>query len=125
MSVTYVSLHLAIGRSTNLITPDSNIIVIRGGARPVHDQINNALLRFFPESMDQSTVGDRKAKEEHTIPLQRITTGVSLVGADNGDRPGGFVLVIDGAALLQVSSPLAMPGFGKLKYTRGFRRRRK
>ena len=33
-------------------------------------------------------------------PLRRTLTGISdLVGPNNGDRPGGFVLVIDGAAL--------------------------
>ena len=33
-------------------------------------------------------------------PLRRTPTGISdLVGPNNGDRPGGFVLVIDGAAL--------------------------
>ena len=33
-------------------------------------------------------------------PLRRNLTGISdLVGPNNGDRPGGFVLVIDGAAL--------------------------
>lgn len=36
------------------------------------------------------------------IPLQRIVTSASIVGADNGERPGGFVLVVDGAALLEV-----------------------
>jgi len=33
-------------------------------------------------------------------PLRRVETGISsIVGPDNGDRPGGFVLVIDGAGL--------------------------
>lgn len=35
--------------------------------------------------------------------LRRLNTGVSsIVGPDNGERPGGFVLVIDGAALNDV-----------------------
>ncbi|KAG6885888.1 hypothetical protein C0993_008407 [Termitomyces sp. T159_Od127] len=36
---------------------------------------------------------------EPNIPLQRVHTGSSIVGAGNGERPGGFILVIDGAAL--------------------------
>ncbi len=68
--------------------------------------MNNALLQFFPESTDESSSLDHKVNEDRTIPLQRVTTGVSLVGVDNGDRPGGFVLVIDGAALLEVCSNL-------------------
>lgn len=41
------------------------------------------------------------------IPLQRINTGVTdIVGPDNGERTGGFVLVIDGAALLDVRGPI-------------------
>ena len=33
-------------------------------------------------------------------PLHRTQTGISsIVGSNNGERPGGFVLVIDGAAL--------------------------
>ena len=40
---------------------------------------------------------------ERQIPLQRINTGISFImGLENGDRPDGFVLVVDGAALLQV-----------------------
>ena len=35
-------------------------------------------------------------------PLRRVQTGVSsIVGPDNGDRPGGFILVIDGSGLAQ------------------------
>jgi len=39
-----------------------------------------------------------------TYPLQRVNTGVSsLVGSMNGQRPGGYILVIDGLALSEVS----------------------
>jgi hypothetical protein len=39
-----------------------------------------------------------------TYPLQRVNTGVaSLVGSTNGQRPGGYILVIDGLALTDVS----------------------
>ena len=69
----------------------------------------NALARFFP---DQATTKDHDQLDslstegfsEEPIPLRRINTGVSsIVGADNGARPGGFVLVVDGSALLEVS----------------------
>ena len=37
------------------------------------------------------------------MPLRRVNTGVSsIVGHDNGERPGGFVLVIEGTALTHV-----------------------
>jgi phospholipid-translocating ATPase len=64
--------------------------------------MNNAFIRFFPESGDPSISSNFKGTDGQTIPLQRINTGVSLVGVDNGERPGGFVLVVDGAALLEV-----------------------
>ncbi|KAH9484538.1 Putative phospholipid-transporting ATPase C24B11.12c [Psilocybe cubensis] len=94
---------VAIGRSTNLISHDSNIIIVRGGSsRPVQTQMLNALAQFFPEQ-DYETL--QQTKNEETlpeIPLRRINTGVSsIVGPENGDRPGGFILVVDGAALLE------------------------
>ncbi|KAG5652780.1 hypothetical protein H0H81_003660 [Sphagnurus paluster] len=99
----------AIGRSTNLIANDSNIIIIRGGSegRTVYQQMVHAIDRFFPESGIDTGTGElprpsiSSSHGDHTIPLQRVNTGVSsIVGSQNGDRPGGFVLVIDGAALL-------------------------
>ena len=95
---------IAIGHSTNLIGRDSNIIVIRGGngsGRPVTNQMIHAIEQFFPES---GPVEDKEnlAQSQPTSPggLRRVDTGVtSLVGAGNGERPGGFILVIDGAAL--------------------------
>ncbi|KAF8077575.1 phospholipid-translocating ATPase [Lyophyllum atratum] len=96
---------IAIGRSTNLIANDSNIIIIRGGneGRTVYQQMVHAIDKFFPEN--GLGTGDlprpSTSSRDHNIPLQRIDTGVSsIVGSQNGDRPGGFVLVIDGAALL-------------------------
>ena len=102
---------LAIGRSTNLVSPDSNIIIVRGGKRPVHEQMVMSMEQFFPEVEAElpSRVDEipRQSTSSHDserqIPLQRINTGISsIVGSKNGDRPGGFVLVVDGAALLQV-----------------------
>ena len=117
----------AIGHSTNLIGPDSNIIVIRGNrsGRAVYQQIVHAVEEFFPDSgilddegnptdatadtleAGQSGVLASKMKERQDLqpnpgggPLRRTDTGISsIVGSNNGDRPGGFVLVIDGNAL--------------------------
>ncbi|KAF9469392.1 hypothetical protein BDZ94DRAFT_1244343 [Collybia nuda] len=102
---------IAIGHSTNLIGRESNIIVIRGGnqhGRPVYQQMVHAVEEFFPESsildntpaMDDTAIPTSNSDDPPEYPLQRIDTGISsIVGSNNGDRPGGFVLVIDGAAL--------------------------
>lgn len=95
-----------------MISPDSNIIVVRGGPKPAREQIVAATSHFFPDVNILSPIPEsnrspslekiRAKAEEGDIPLQRIVTGASIVGDDNGDRPGGFVLVVDGAALLEV-----------------------
>ena len=120
---------IAIGHSTNLIGQDSNIIVVRGGnrsGRPVYQQILNAVEEFFPESgiLDENVEPKDAGRARRSVegsgqqplpspvqqhqqltntaggPLRRTATGISdLVGPNNGDRPGGFVLVIDGSAL--------------------------
>ncbi|KAI1791774.1 hypothetical protein LXA43DRAFT_888661, partial [Ganoderma leucocontextum] len=97
---------IAIGHSTNLIGRDNNIIIIRGGGEgsvPVYAQMLNAVEEFFPKSgilQDDGVAGDELPRDSNGYPLQRVTTGMSeLVGHNNGGRPGGFVLVIDGAAL--------------------------
>ncbi|KAF5331003.1 hypothetical protein D9619_005242 [Psilocybe cf. subviscida] len=95
---------IAIGRSTNLVAHESNIIIIRGGSsRPVQVQMANALAEFFPEEDTEKPLSAMSPRvSDRPIPLRRVNTGVSsIVGADNGDRPGGFVLVLDGAALLE------------------------
>ncbi|TFK63348.1 phospholipid-translocating P-type ATPase [Pluteus cervinus] len=104
---------IAIGHSTNLIGRDSNIIVVRGGnnrGRSVRNQILHAIEEFFPEesaSLEEKSAVDNGGlrsplAQNATYPLQRTDTGISsIVGAGNGDRPGGFVLVIDGIALEQ------------------------
>lgn len=54
-----------------------------------------------------STHGQRSQQGGDLYGLRRVETGLSsIVGAGNGDRPGGFVLVIDGAALDVVSVAL-------------------
>lgn len=75
-----------------------------------------AVQEFFPESGildDEGGVtpgvlhrqsSSHSRDPQRPIPLQRVQTGISsIVGSDNGDRPGGFVLVIDGTALSYVS----------------------
>ena len=67
----------------------------------------NAAEEFFPESNllkepDPSSSSNPPDVEQQ-FPLRRVDTGLSsIVGTDNGDRPGGFVLVVDGAALEHV-----------------------
>ncbi|KAF9076326.1 phospholipid-translocating ATPase [Rhodocollybia butyracea] len=98
---------IAIGHSTNLISNNSNIIVLRGGSessRSVYQQMVGAIEEFFS---DRDIVDDiprlkpaRSSDSQSPIPLQRVQTGLSsIVGSNNGDRPGGFILVIDGTAL--------------------------
>lgn len=109
-SLNYFS-RLAIGHSTNLIGKESNIIIVRGGnelGRSVYQQMLVAFEDYFPESgiLEEGVVVD----DPSTLPsatdgsqpytLRRLNTGISsIVGPDNGNRPGGFVLVIDGSAL--------------------------
>ncbi|KZP18285.1 phospholipid-translocating ATPase [Athelia psychrophila] len=102
---------IAIGHSTNLIGKESNIIIVRGGnqrGRPVYEQMLTAVEDYFPESgilQDDGVIAGEAelgiaGPDGRPFPMRRVNTGISsIVGADNGDRPGGFVLVIDGAAL--------------------------
>ncbi|KAG8996124.1 hypothetical protein FRB94_008549 [Tulasnella sp. JGI-2019a] len=103
---------IAIGQTTNLIAPSSNVIIVKGGefggeGKSAYDQMVSAVENFFPESgiLDLPYVhppnSDAASQHQAERPsLGRTVTGASsLVGHDNGDRPGGFVLVIDGAAL--------------------------
>ncbi|TXT09998.1 uncharacterized protein COLE_03932 [Cutaneotrichosporon oleaginosum] len=93
---------VAIGYTTNLLTADSNLIIIREGRHSIHDQLRDSLGGFFGEDLRRSnslTQLDTRASTQ----LRRVNTGVgSLVGDDNGQRPGGFSLVIEGSALAEV-----------------------
>lgn len=107
---------IAIGYSTNLIATESNLIVIRGGERDglgIFDQMYNAVEEFFPEAniLEEEMLDINEKHARRSIgengslasphALRRVNTGVSsLVGTNNGDRPGGFVLVIEGSALV-------------------------
>ncbi|THH12000.1 hypothetical protein EW145_g295 [Phellinidium pouzarii] len=104
---------IAIGYSTNLIASDSNLIIIRGGEKEglgIFDQMYNAVEEFFPESrileeemLDINEKHSRRSTSDgmdNGDTLRRVNTGVSsLVGPNNGERPGGFILVIEGTAL--------------------------
>ncbi|KIJ69189.1 hypothetical protein HYDPIDRAFT_144965 [Hydnomerulius pinastri MD-312] len=97
---------IAIGHSTNLIADDSNIIIIRGGdaGLSVYQQMVRAVEDFFPDSgiLDESELKSPAPASDSArpYPMRRLSTGVaSIVGEGNGERPGGYVLVIDGTAL--------------------------
>ncbi|TFK63346.1 phospholipid-translocating P-type ATPase [Pluteus cervinus] len=100
---------IAIGRSTNLINEDSNIIVLRGttDGKPVIDQMKDALEMFFGDTQTipdkrRASTDDGSGGRGNGLPLKRLNTGLSsIVGPKNGERPGGFILVVDGAALLE------------------------
>ena len=71
----------------------------------MRDQMLGAMEEFFSES---GILGDQTVRESMQTasdpsgmyPLQRVNTKMSdIVGHDNGKRPGGYILVVDGAAL--------------------------
>jgi phospholipid-translocating ATPase len=111
----------AIGHSTNLIGREANIIIIRGGGEgaSIYAQMLSAVAEYFPDDNianvlevngDNVTVGAQDEESTtprgpQSYPLRRVSTGVtSLVGSMNGQRPGGYILVIDGLALTDVSA---------------------
>jgi phospholipid-translocating ATPase len=105
-TLTSVLPHPAIGYSTNLIARDSNLIVIRGGDSegrlPVHEQMQRAAEKYFPEAIliDEGVIRPVSPAVRRSTERRMSTGGVSsIVGGDNGERPGGFVLVIDGSGL--------------------------
>ena len=90
------------------------MIIVRGdGSRPVWNQMMNAMQEFFPEEAEaqgitQDADTQNPAEPDVPYPLKRVNTGVtSIVGLDNGERPGGFVLVIDGLALTRVRASIS------------------
>jgi len=104
----------AVGFSTNLITEESNIIIVRGGgSRPVWNQMMNAVQEFFPDEAEawgitQDTDTLNPARPD--VPKGAKTGVTSVVGPDNGERLGRFVLVIDGLALNYVSASISADG---------------
>lgn len=103
----------AIGYSTNLIAADSNLIVVRGVEDPqaAYNQMTKAVEQFFPNDgildLDEVQVHqsvEKPAGSPKPGNLRRAPTGLSdILDNDNGQKPGGFILVIDGAALTHVS----------------------
>ena len=120
---------LAIGHSTNLIGRDANIVIIRGGGdgASIYSQMLRATEEYFPNSgiandpeVNAEGLGTLDAeggppRGAQLYPLHRVSSGVSsLVGSRNGQRPGGYVLVIDGLALTEVSKTLFFFSFPTL-----------
>lgn len=93
---------VAIGYTTNLLTPDANLIIIRDGHHTIYEQLRDSLEGFFDDNSLTQTNSLAQHETRRSTQLQRVNTGAhSLVGDDNGTRPGGFSLVIDGSALTQ------------------------
>ena len=113
----------AIGKSANLIGREANILIIRGSGEgaSIYTQMLRAAEEYFPSSniIDDPEVNveslgvrdeENAPRNPQLYPLRRVNTGTtSLVGSMNGQRPGGFVLVIDGLALTDASFPSCHP----------------
>lgn len=67
----------------------------------MESQLLNAIEQFFPEAGLTSDLTEKVSSSATRPPNpKRFSTGIAdLVGRDNGTRPGGYVLVIDGLAL--------------------------
>lgn len=112
---------IAIAKSCNLLSRDMNLIVVKGGAygepKSAYSQLRTALERFFDgEGLAEQLEHQPPDADLHRHPsrlsssgrrlshaLQRTVSGVSamsdIVGENNGERLGGYGLVIDGASL--------------------------
>lgn len=70
--------------------------------------MTRAVEEFFPDTdvpVKEGTA-DVATSDFGPYPLRRLNTRApSIVGEGNGTRPGGYVLVIDGAALDHVGDP--------------------
>ena len=83
--------------------PDSNVLDENGeptdAGRAEFAEGSSQQPRSSPMPFQQQPINQQPINAAGG-PLRRTLTGISdLVGPNNGDRPGGFVLVIDGAAL--------------------------
>lgn len=94
---------IAIGYSTMLIAPDMNLIVVRGGEygskHSAYTQLEMAMDRFFGGIDASEMEHPPPPSMVDTFDGQSVMTNTSLVGEENGSRPGGYALVIDGHAL--------------------------
>lgn len=103
--------------SSSLLNENTNLIIVRGGAldsgNSAYAQLRAALVRFFDgaalaDAVDDmhsnDNANDQEMQERGQRPdLPRYSTafsGVSdLVGDDNGNKTGGYGLVIEGTSL--------------------------
>lgn len=96
---------IAIGYSTMLLSKDMNLIVVRGGEygqpNSAYNQLRKAVQQFFggEEALEQMVnqppdleLGEREGRKS-------TNSARSIVGEDNGQRAGGYALIIDGTAL--------------------------
>lgn len=115
--------------SSNLLTPEMNLIVVRGGEygskHSAYEQMRVAMVDFFdrgdelvaalenqpPDSLERTNTGNAGRKGRPSMNRTR-PSAVSdrdgevndLVGDDNGQRTGGYGLVIEGTALTHALS---------------------
>lgn len=103
---------IAIGYSTLLLSRDMNLVIVRGGEygsnNSAYAQLEAAVARFFgghdalsqmrrkPPPLEEVQVDDQQSP---AASRPSNVSHTSLVGEDNGQRPGGFALVIEGSAL--------------------------
>ena len=112
--------------SSNLLARDMNLIIVRGGAygepRSAYSQLRHALESFFPDGPEilpqlENQPPDAKDRPEmrrsnssrrpnlgakrpsHNRTQTAASELADIVGEDNGHKPGGYGLVIDGTAL--------------------------
>lgn len=120
---------IAIGMSSNLLAKDMNLIIIRGGEYGSHnsayDQLRKALINYFdgreevdnaieqppglerthshhgrPSLMLRRSTSRRRSQRSMPGRRDSIASGLSeFIDEDNGSKPGGFGLVIDGGSL--------------------------
>ena len=98
---------IAIGYSTLLLSRDMNLIIVRGGEygepHSAYEQLALAIERFFggrdEKELNHAPPDGGAAVQEAIRRRGSTISQVSLVGEDNGQRPGGYALVIDGNAL--------------------------
>ncbi|TIB00265.1 hypothetical protein E3P94_01779 [Wallemia ichthyophaga] len=106
---------IAIGYSTQLLTDDNNLIIVRGGEygdrNSAYSQMRRAMEQFFPGENIPSRLRNQPPDNHYDGGSKRSSTQShamsdmeSLVGADNGQRDGGYALVIDGTALTHALS---------------------
>lgn len=96
---------IAIGYSTKLLSTDMNLVIVRGGEygtrHSAYEQLETAMERFFG-GVDTSEMKNPPPPVDVDVTesaARSVVSQVSLVGADNGARPGGYALIIDGHAL--------------------------